>query len=298
MGNAAVPSTRSDWAEFRPGPMTGVTLLNAHFRDHAFERHSHESYCVAVTLAGVQTFHCRGGLHVSLPGDVILFNPDEAHDGRRGTDAGYGYSMMYVDAAVMAECAGSDSDCAAHAPPCFVRPVVHDVQLSLMLRRAVSAVEACRESLRAQELTRRALALLLRRHAQGRGADLCADAGARRMNAVRDYLHEHFSADITVESLAARAGLSRSHLSSAFERHFGVPPHAFLNAVRPSHARTLMLAGFALADVAAAYGFADQSHFSRRFKGSFGIAPAAWLRQMRADQTVMPPETSSTAPLT
>jgi AraC-like DNA-binding protein len=107
-------------------------------------------------------------------------------------------------------------------------------------------------------------------------------AGAARMARIRDYLRSHFDQDITVDALAREAGLSRVHLTRAFARQFGVPPHIYLNAVRLERAQAAMLAGQGLAEVAAACGFADQSHFSRRFKGSVGLAPGSrWLRQMR-----------------
>lgn len=42
-------------------------------------------------------------------------------------------------------------------------------------------------------------------------------------------------------------------------------------------ARTMMLRGVALVDVAAAAGFADQSHMTRHFRNAYGIPPARWL---------------------
>jgi AraC-like DNA-binding protein len=73
------------------------------------------------------------------------------------------------------------------------------------------------------------------------------------------------------------------HLTRAFARQFGVPPHIYLNAVRLERAQAAMLAGQGLAEVAAACGFADQSHFSRRFKGSVGLSPG---RLVAADEVI------------
>ncbi|WP_266160700.1 helix-turn-helix transcriptional regulator, partial [Dyella silvatica] len=86
--------------------------------------------------------------------------------------------------------------------------------------------------------------------------------------------------DITVERLAILAGLSRVHLTRAFAKSMGVPPHTYLNMVRLRHAQRALLSGQGLADAALSSGFADQSHFNRRFKGSIGLAPGAWLKQM------------------
>jgi hypothetical protein len=116
---------------FRPGALAGVTQMNAHFTEHSFERHSHETYSIGVTASGVQTFHCGGTLHASLRGDVILFNPDEPHDGQRGTQEGFGYSMLYVAPQVVDECRDKEAglDMAAY----FRQPVVRDAAMGRAL---------------------------------------------------------------------------------------------------------------------------------------------------------------------
>ena len=279
MRDAPAP-TPKDWARFRPGALAGVTQMNAHFTEHTFERHSHETYSVGVTTSGVQTFHCGGTLHASLRGDVILFNPDEPHDGQRGTQEGFGYSMLYVSQQVVNEC--RDKDAGLELSAYFRQPVVRDAGMGRALARAIGAGGQAQESLRAEELTRHVLVRLLKRYGERRsGSEGAPSAGMARMARIRDYLRSHFDEDITVDALAREAGLSRVHLTRAFAQQFGVPPHIYLNAVRLEKAQSAMLAGQSLAEVAAACGFADQSHFSRRFKGSVGLAPGAWLRQMK-----------------
>ncbi|MCW5650709.1 MAG: AraC family transcriptional regulator [Ramlibacter sp.] len=282
-----------DWARFQPGPLAGMTLMHAHFTEHAFERHSHETYSVGVTVSGVQTFHCGGSLHASLRGDVILFNPDEAHDGQRGSQDGFGYAMLYVSRDLLDACRGHEAGLrlAAH----FARPVVRDPAMGRALMKAVDAVAQPAESLRAQELVGDVLTRLLQRHGERRPDGTVRGAGAARMARARDYLCTHYAQDVTVDHLAQAVGLSRVHLTRAFTQHHGVPPHVYLNAVRVQRAREAMLAGLPLAEVAVACGFADQSHFSRRFKGSLGLTPAAWLQQMQPRQTGVAPR-AGTAP--
>lgn len=275
------PSNPHDWARFQPGAMEGVTLMKAHFQEHAFERHSHETYSIGLTHAGVQTFNCAGALHASLPGDLILFNPDQAHDGKRGAPEGFGYSMLYVPADVLADCA--DREAGIVFPRHFSQPVVRDAILARQFAQAVAAINQPGERLRAEELTRDVLAAILVRHGEAGMRQVNGRAaGGDRMARVRDHLQAHYADDVSVQTLADVAGLSRAHLTRAFARRFGVPPHIYLNAVRVSRAQEAMLAGGLLADVAVACGFADQSHFSRRFKGALGVTPAQWLRQMQA----------------
>src|SRR5579864_3735954 len=78
------------------GPVGGVELLQARFAARGFSPHRHDTYGIAVTDFGVQTFDYRGALERSLAGQVTVLHPDEEHDGRAGTDGGFGYRIVYV----------------------------------------------------------------------------------------------------------------------------------------------------------------------------------------------------------
>jgi hypothetical protein len=68
-----------------------VEAMHAHFTSHVYHRHSHESYSFGVTETGAQAFTCRRGRHVSGPGMVMAFNPDDPHDGHAATGGGFTY---------------------------------------------------------------------------------------------------------------------------------------------------------------------------------------------------------------
>ncbi|UXH78553.1 AraC family transcriptional regulator [Roseateles amylovorans] len=275
-------STASDWVDYAAREVLDITLMRAHFKTHRFERHSHERFSIALTTSGVQSFHCGGALRVSLPGDLILFNPDQAHDGHQGAPEGFGYTMLYVPIETMT--GNSDPDAHLLLGRHFSTPVARDPDLARQFVAAVAAIEQPGETLRGQELVTAFFSALMRRHGERARSDLAvASTGARRMSLARDYLAANFHRDVAIAELAAMTQLSRAHFSRAFTRHYGVPPHVWLNAVRLSQARRMLLHGEPAAEVAVACGFADQSHFSRRFKGAMGVSPARWLQQMRRD---------------
>src|SRR5215472_549493 len=70
--------------------------MHAHFRGHAYHRHSHEAYSLGVTESGAQAFTCRGAGHVSSAGLVMAFNPDDPHDGHAATGNGFTYRMIHI----------------------------------------------------------------------------------------------------------------------------------------------------------------------------------------------------------
>jgi len=277
---ASEQATPADWMQYRPTPLPAVTLMQAHFTHHAFERHSHAEYGIGLTHSGVQTFHCGGTTQTSGPGHVILLNPDQAHDGLPGHDGGYRYSMLYVDPALLP--ALRDRVAGGSSASYFRETVIHAPPMATLLHQAMCATVQEQEKLRAETLLLDSLLALFIRHGETASeAQPRRHAGQARLHRVRDYLHAHADRDISINQLAQEAGVSRVYLSRAFKQYFGVPPHVYLNAVRLANARRLLLQGEPLASVALTTGFADQSHFSRRFRGTIGLSPGVWLAQMR-----------------
>src|SRR5436309_1637250 len=78
-------------------PAEGVELLRAWFAGTAYQKHRHATYAIDVTVYGVRVFDYGGAVRASRPGHVVVLYPDELHDGRAGTDAGFGYRIVYVE---------------------------------------------------------------------------------------------------------------------------------------------------------------------------------------------------------
>jgi AraC-like DNA-binding protein len=84
-------------------PENGVELLEARLRGVAYRKHRHDCYAFCLTTSGVQAFDYRGATNVSVPGQVVVLHPDEPHDGRAGTEAGFGYCQIYVEPSLIFE---------------------------------------------------------------------------------------------------------------------------------------------------------------------------------------------------
>ena len=95
---------------------------------------------------------------------------------------------------------------------------------------------------------------------------------------VRDYVHAHFSEEITLEALAALVHLSPYHFARNFKAATGLPPYQYVLHCRVEQAKTLLVAGkHSISAVAQAVGFASQSHLTRHIKNTFGVTPGALL---------------------
>lgn len=102
---------------------------------------------------------------------------------------------------------------------------------------------------------------------------------SQQLDAVTAAIVERIAEPISVSTLSAVVGLSRSYFSHAFRRSVGWTPHAHVVRLRLERAMTLMAyTDVSLTDVAFAAGFADQSHFSRSFRRLTGVTPAAFRK--------------------
>src|ERR1700753_2031592 len=123
-----------DWAEYwRSDQGAGpIEAMHAHFRSHVYHRHSHETYSFGVTDDGAQAFTCRGARHVSTANMVMLFNPDDPHDGHAATGPGFTYRMIHIAPAQVEQVL---ADAGPSGLPLLPAPVVDDPALAQTLRR-------------------------------------------------------------------------------------------------------------------------------------------------------------------
>jgi AraC-like DNA-binding protein len=83
-----------------------------------------------------------------------------------------------------------------------------------------------------------------------------------------------------VETLARRAGVSRSVLAQRFHARVGVPPMAYLAEWRLLlAARWLRESHMSVADIYHRLGYRSAAAFHRAFKNRYGLAPSAYRRQ-------------------
>ncbi|WP_369063080.1 helix-turn-helix domain-containing protein [Burkholderia gladioli] len=82
-----------------------------------------------------------------------------------------------------------------------------------------------------------------------------------------------FSQPLSLDTLAAVAGLSVSRFTARFRNEVGLSPHRYLCLVRVRRAQDLLCDGLAPSLVATEVGFFDQSHLCRHFRRVLGVTP-------------------------
>ena len=83
----------------------------------------------------------------------------------------------------------------------------------------------------------------------------------------------------TLDTMAARANLSRNGFANEFRKVVGSTPGEFLTGVRIAQAQRLLRKGRPVALVAEEVGYNSQPAFSRAFIREIGLSPSAWERE-------------------
>jgi AraC-like DNA-binding protein len=209
---------------------------------------------------------------------IMIFNPDEPHDGRAASELGFNYRIVHLGPTLLGEILAERTNRPVGLP-LFAEPVQHDPGLAGALRLLHAALTQPASALERDERLATTVARLSSRYAT-RSLPSAADRSTppALVRVVRDCLHADVARDVSATELAQLAGASRFAVYRAFRTAMGMSPSEYQRQLRLRQARRLLARGEGAARVAAQVGFADQAHLTRWFVRHFGVTPAAFQR--------------------
>jgi AraC-like DNA-binding protein len=102
----------------------------------------------------------------------------------------------------------------------------------------------------------------------------------RHVSLALHLMHNRPADQWTMDSLARRAGLSRSPLEARFNRLLGQPAMRYLTRWRLQLAAGLLAGGTKpVVTIAREVGYSSEEAFSRAFKRETGSSPSEWRRR-------------------
>lgn len=259
----------TSWIVRAPGDFE---RFEASLNGAAYGPHRHDTYAIAITVAGVQSFSYRGSRRHSLPGQIVVLHPDELHDGHAGDGRHFRYRSASVAPSALQEALGG------RALPFLAGGVSDDARL---FAAATALIGDLKQTLGGLEYDQAmldladALSELGSEQTYHRRVDLQAVALARA------FIDAHPDSNVRLDDLERVSGQDRWQLSRGFRALLGVSPYRYLIFRRLDTARAMMNGRTLLAEIAAASGFSDQSHLTRHFRSAYGLTPAQWQRLNR-----------------
>ncbi len=229
--------------------------------------------------AGESQWRVRGDEYETRPGSVGVKVPGElyAERARHGTSR---FDVVHYDDALLEE-ARVTLGVRARAP----RGRAFDGRVDGRVGSIVRLHRAMLDAAETDDALREALTLAVTAFVTLLGASTADDGRAPRwsdaVRRARSMLDERMTDRVTLDELAAHAGLDKFRLCRAFQAQVGVSPYAYLTHRRVGAAQVLLQRGVPQAEVAARVGLYDQSQLHRHFKRIVGVTPGAFVRAAR-----------------
>jgi AraC-like DNA-binding protein len=254
-----------------------VLLMAGQTTHYAFEPRGEYVFGI---VAGKPMRSSRGREHRLIqPGQLVAWDPSNAHAGAAVDGQPWTSRLIIIEIADLAGLAG-DEDSALLADVVFPEPALSDRQLVrdfVQMHRAFELPSTRLEQ--NQRLAEWLRALIERSSAVRPLRSPLRPHDDRAFRLACGYLADRPERNVSLDELAAAAGIGKFRLIRLFRERTGLPPHALQVAHRVRKARRLLEAGQAIADIAAATGFADQSHLHRHFQRHLGVTPGEYRRR-------------------
>ena len=98
-----------------------------------------------------------------------------------------------------------------------------------------------------------------------------------KIRQTEEYLQEHFDGDVSIDSLAERAGMGPRNFIRRFKAATGRLPGAYIQMMRISAAKEMLEQGAVpIQNVCSAIGYEDIAFFRNLFKRHTGMTPAEY----------------------
>lgn len=281
-----MPSVTSNRILYTPSSFARSSLLHLQevgslkaIRSHTSRREGLTSYLCFLVQDGSGYLEYEGKCYELKVGDVVFIDCRKAYSHSTGTDAKeenlwsllwchfYGPSMQSIYAKYC-ERGG--------------KPVIHpaDGRLYLSVFTDLYKIAASSDYIRDMRINEKLnilLTLLMEvSWHQGEGRK-----GMKKIeiNQIKEYLDEHYTEKLTLESVAAHFFMDKSYLARLFKSQYGITLTTYLQQVRITHAKRLLrFTEKSVEEIGLECGAGELHYFSRVFKKLEGVSPSAYRR--------------------
>ncbi|MBF4694652.1 AraC family transcriptional regulator [Fusibacter ferrireducens] len=246
-----------------------IMALSAHLSDFSYKRHSHEEYAIGVTLSGIQQYHLKGALLSSHRNGIMLFNPEQPHDGSAYDKTGIDYVMLYIHPQLMMEILGKKE------PILFNEPIVYNSKLESKILNLTKAVLNHEEDALCSDL--------LMQVAEG-VSQMEINYNYKKEPSLikksKKIITSNYSGVLKLEDLSNEFGMSKFQFIRAFKEATGISPYQYFLNSKIEYARRLIEEKKDVYTAIEACGFTDISHLNKHFKNVYGITAFEYMTHM------------------
>ncbi|SFE28086.1 AraC family transcriptional regulator [Trichococcus pasteurii] len=247
----------------------GITALSAKMTDFSYKMHSHREYAIGVTLRGIQEYSLDGNVQLSHKNGIMLFNPEQVHNGMAHDAQGLEYVMLYIDPALLMDVRGKNEMVR------FSEPVVYDPALEKKILMLSDAIFLKKDEALCNEML---LSLTDSLTETTEPADHKKDNV--RINTAKDMLHANPDQLLKLDDICSELQLSKFQFIRMFKAQTGITPYQYFLNCKIEHAKQLIETKRDVYAAVAECGFVDLTHLNKHFKSVFGITAYEYLTHL------------------
>jgi len=247
----------------------GITALSASLTDFSYKKHLHREYAIGVTLRGIQEYNLEGSLQLSYQNGVMLFNPEQAHDGKAHDQTGLDYVMLYIEPQLLLEVI-EKKDIAR-----FSSPIVYDHRLEQRILSLSEAILSEKDEALCSELFLSLTDLLVQTKLS---TDNKKDHALIRK--AKEMLHANLEHVLKLDEISSELQLSKFQFIRFFKVHTGISPYQYFLNCKIERAKNLIEKNRDIYSAVAACGFVDLTHLNKHFKGVYGTTAFEYMSHL------------------
>ncbi|MBE6601967.1 MAG: AraC family transcriptional regulator [Ruminococcaceae bacterium] len=248
---------------YKPGKVRSVNRMFA-------ASNWHENVEILYFTEGRGVLFDNGRVMSVVKGDVAVINANHLH-ALAGDGEPLCYRYLIVDRAF---CLANGFDSTALS----YQPKINDPALLALMSDLNAAYEmpdgSAYKTLTARTLVLRIMLLLCTGYSQSAAVDDRRERSTAYVKKAIDYIRASYANDLSLDEVAAFAGINKCYLSREFHKYTGYPFVAYVNRTRCQQAARLLLDGhLSVHEIGKLCGFENRSYFTKSFRRYMGSTP-------------------------
>ncbi|MBP2650099.1 MAG: rhaR [Firmicutes bacterium] len=239
---------------------SNITALSASFTDFTYKKHCHKEYALGVTLRGIQQYNLEGSLHLSYKNGVMLFNPEQIHDGMAHDSTGLDYVMLYIEPMLFLKILGKRDMVR------FASPIVYNQFLRNSILNLSKAILSEKDEALCSEL-------LLSLVDNFNPNNICTDykKDNKLIKKSKEIIYSKLENVLSLDEISKELAMSKFQFIRLFKSNTGISPYQYFIFCKVNRAKQLLEKNKDIYAAIAECGFVDLSHLNKHFKRIYGI---------------------------
>jgi len=246
-----------------------VYKKSAGITDFEYKKHSHKEYALGVTLRGIQQYNLDGSLQSSYQNGVMLFNPEQPHDGKAHDKAGIDYVMLYIEPTLFLDIL-EKKDIVR-----FSSPIVYNYRLEQRILNLSNAILRGKDEAFCSEL-------LLSLADSFTQTNLCISHNKDTIliRKAKDIICCNLENVLRLDNICKELDMSKFRFIRLFKANTGISPYQYFLNCKVELAKQLIEKNKDVYSAVVECGFVDLTHLNRHFKSIYGITAFEYMSQL------------------